>query len=314
MGTVMTVNGPVSSDQLGFTLPHEHIFLDLSRDFWGRNAMLNDTDLAYDELMLYKNAGGVSIVDQTTANLTGSDNTILDVPHPIAIRDISKRTGLNIVLGAGWYREMYYDKRLDRMKVNEIADELVDDVKVGLNGTDVKAGILGEIGSHFTYISSAEERVLRAAARAQKETGLTIATHTYGHTVGLDQLDLLEEEGVDLRRVVIGHCHQYPKLEYHAEIARRGAWVQFDRMGRQFKFEHDTWIRMVMDVINAGLIRQVLLSQDVCFRPEYVSYGGKGYIYVIGELREELAALGVTGEQYDQMTIDNPRRMLTGED
>ena len=314
MGTVMSVTGPVSSDQLGFTLMHEHIFLDLTRDQPGRNAMLNDKELAYQELMLYKNAGGVTLLDQTTGGLRGHDNDLLPVKHAVAIRDMAERTGLNIILGAGWYREPYYEQRLYRMRTNEIADELIRDIKEGIDGTDVKAGILGENGSHFTWVSPVEERVMRAVARAHKETGLTIATHTFCYTVGLDQLDILEEEGVDLRRVVIGHCHQYNSHEYHAEIARRGAWVQFDRMGRQALYEHDTWIRMILDMVKAGLVRQVLLSQDVCFRPEYVSYGGKGYAYVIGELRDELLAQGVTEEQYDQMTVDNPRRALTGEE
>ena len=314
MGTVMSVTGPISSDQLGFTLMHEHIFLDLTRDTPGRNAMLNDKELAYQELMLYKNAGGVTLVDQTTGGLRGHDNDLLPVKPAVAIRDMAERTGLNIILGAGWYREPYYEQRLYRMRTNEIADELIRDIKEGIDGTDVKAGILGENGSHFTWVSPVEERVMRAVARAHKETGLTIATHTFCYTVGLDQLDILEEEGVDLRRVVIGHCHQYNSHEYHAEIARRGAWVQFDRMGRQALYEHDTWIRMILDMVKAGLVRQVLLSQDVCFRPEYVSYGGKGYAYVVGELRGELLALGVTEEQYDQMTVDNPRRALTGEE
>ena len=314
MGTVMTVRGPISSDELGFTLIHEHLFLDLTRDTRGNDAILNDPELAYRELMLYKHVGGVSLVDQTTGGLRGHDHDLLSVNHAIAVRDMAERTGLNIILGAGWYREPYYEQRLYRMRTNQIADELVRDITVGIDGTDVRAGILGEIGAHFTWISPVEERMFRAVARAHKQTGVTIATHATRSPVGLHQLDILEEEGVDLDRVVIGHCQSYPYHEYHAEIARRGAFVAFDRLGNTNPYEHEVDLRIVKEMIDAGLTKHVLFGQDVCRRNDYTAYGGKGYGYVPGGLLEELRKLEVADEQIHQITVDNPRRALTGDD
>ena len=314
MSTVMTVTGPLPSDQLGFTLIHEHVFLDLTRDLFGRNSMLNDPELAYMELMRYKNAGGVTVVDQTTGGLRGHDHDILPEKHAIAVRRMAERTGLNIVLGAGWYREPYYEQRLYRMKTDQIAEELVKDITVGIDGTDVRAGLLGEIGAHYTWLSPVEERVLRAVARAHKSTGLTVATHASNWSVGLDQLDILEEEGVDPRRVVIGHCQSHPHHDYHAEIARRGAFVSFDRMGTTKTYEHDTAVQHIRQMIDAGLARHVLVSQDVCFREDYVAYGGNGYDYVPGALRGVLSDLGMTDQQFHEITVDNPRCALTGED
>ncbi len=313
MGTVMTVTGPIPSDRLGFTLVHEHVFLDLTRDVSGKMSLLNDPELAYRELMCYKDAGGVTLVDQTTGGLRGHDHDILPVKHALAVRAMAERTGLQIVLGAGWYREPYYDRRLYRARTDQIAEELVRDLTEGIEGTDVRGGLLGEIGAHFTWVSPVEERVFRAVARAQKRTGVSIATHALHSPVGLDQLDILEEEGVDLRRVIVGHCQSYPYHAYHAEIARRGAYVSFDRLGVINDYEHETMIRLIRRMIDAGLARHLLFSHDVCWRSDYVAYGGRGYAYVPTGLREELRALGVSGEQFDRITVENPRRALTGD-
>ena len=317
MREVMTVSGPISSDQLGFTLIHEHLFLDLRRDGWSGDNLLNDPELAYQELMPYKNAGGVTLVDQTNGGLTENDQQILPIKHPLAVREMAERTGLNIVLGCGWYRETYYDRSLWRKKTDEIAEEMVSDLTVGLDGTNVRAGIIGEIGAHFNWLSPVEERVLRAAARAQKKTGVMLTTHATWGPVGLDQLDILAEEGVDLGRVVIGHPQSYPHFEYHEEIARRGAWIAFDNMQPLETapvYEQHQLLGMVRDIIDAGLIKHLLFSQDVCYRRKCHAYGGPGYDYVSTLLFGRLREIGVTEDMFTQIMVDNPRRALTGEE
>ncbi len=313
MAAVMTVTGPVSPAELGFTLIHEHIFLDLTRDVAGRNSLLNDPELAYRELMLFKEAGGVTLVDQTTGGLRGHDHDITPTAHAVAVRDMARRTGLLVVLGAGWYREPYYDRRLWRMKTDQIAEELVRDLTVGIDGTDVRAGLLGEIGSHFTWISPVEERVFRAVARAHRRTGVTIATHALNSPVGLDQLDVLAEEGVDPRRVIVGHAQSYPVHDYHLALVRRGAFVSFDRLGYRQPYEHQRMLEGIKALVDAGHAGRVVLSQDVCWRTDYVAYGGRGYAFVPTGLREELRALGIGDEPFHRMTVDNPRRALSGE-
>jgi phosphotriesterase-related protein len=313
MASVVTVTGPVAARDLGFTLIHEHIFLDLTRDVLGRNSLLNDPELAYRELLLYKQAGGSTLVDQTTGGLRGHDHDITPTKHALAIRDMARRVGLQIVLGAGWYREPYYERRLWRAKTDQIAEELERDVTQGIDGTDVRAGLLGEIGSHFTWISPVEERVFRAVARAHRRTGVTIATHALNSPVGLDQLDILQEEGVDPRRVIVGHAHSYPVHEYHVALAKRGAFLSFDRMGFPQPYEHERMLQGIKMLVDAGLVGHVVLSQDVCWRTDYVAYGGRGYAFVADGLRPELRQLGISDEAYHRMTVDNPRRALAGE-
>ena len=312
--TIMTVTGPLPPDQLGLTSIHEHIFSDLSRDRPGAATLLNNAGLAHRELMGFKDAGGATVVDQTTAGLRGHDHDIVPVKHALAIRQMAERTGLNIVLGAGWYRELHYEKHLYRMRTNEIADDLVRDIEQGIDGTDVRAGILGEIGTQFTWVSPVEERMYRAVARAHEQTGVTIATHALFWPVGLDQLDLLAEEGVDPGRVIVGHCQSYPDHAYHAEIARRGAFVAFDRMGSTNAYTHETDLGLIKQMVDAGLTRHVLLGHDVCYRDDYVVNGGRGYAYIPGAMEDDLREIGVAGEQFRQMTVENPRRALSGEE
>jgi phosphotriesterase-related protein len=300
MTDVMTVTGPVDADDLGVTLPHEHVFLDLTREYRG-NGLLNDPELAESELRRYADAGGRTLVDVTSGGLSGD---------PVALRAVATATGLNIVRGSGFYRRAFFPPELDELSTDAVADLIVRDIEKGVDG--VRAGIIGEIGCD-RVMTAVEERSFRAAARAHRRTGLTIATHAARWPVGTAQLDLLVEEGVDPRRVVIGHCDMVPDHEYHLALAKRGAWVQFDTV--QGVHEWDTlqrlgWLRSLAD---HGLLGQVLLSQDVCLRSDYAAMGGPGYAYVITWFADRLRHAGFDDSDIGRLTVDNPRRMLTGE-
>jgi phosphotriesterase-related protein len=304
MATVMSVTGPVEAGALGLTLMHEHLFLDLTKDTWTNNNFLTDPDLTLLELQRYKEVGGTTLVDQTTRGL-GQD--------PRAVRDMAERSGLNIILGAGWYREPYYESYLYRWKTDQVAEQIIRDVSEGIVDSGVRAGIIGELGAHFQWISPVEERVLRAAGRAQKKTGVTLTLHSTRAPVGLDQLDILREEGVVPRRVVVGHAHSYPHHEYHVAVAQRGAFLTFDRMGITNEWERQRNVRLICEIIRAGFVKQLMLSQDVCYKSDLVAYGGLGYAFVPTGFSDILRAAGVTDEQLHQMLVENPRRALTGE-
>jgi predicted metal-dependent phosphotriesterase family hydrolase len=296
---VMTVAGPVSADDLGVTLPHEHVFIDLTREYRG-NGLLNDPALAGDELRRYADSGGRTLVDVTSGGLGGD---------PAGLRAIAEYTGLQVIRGAGFYRRAYFPPELDELSTDAVADLIVQDIEEGTEG--VRAGIIGEIGCD-RVLTALEERSFRAAARAHRRTGLTITTHAARWPVGVAQLDLLAEEGVDPARVVIGHCDMVPDHEYHLAIARRGAWVQFDTV--QGVHEWDTrqrllWLRSLAD---AGFLDRVLLSQDVCLRSDYAAMGGPGYAYVVTTFAERLRAAGFDENDVRGLLVDNPRRMLTG--
>ena len=319
----MTVTGPVSPDELGFTLPHEHIYLDLMRDDWVGQNYLADPELAEIELKRYKAAGGTTLIDLTSGGLEYDHELIFDddlnhLPHPVAVRDVARKTGINVVLGCGWYRESYYEPRLWRMRTDEMAEEIVRDLTEGIGGTDVRAGIIGEIGAHFNWLSAIEERVLRASARAQLKTGVGLVTHATRGPQGLEQLDVLQQEGVDPRRVAIGHSGFFPRHDYHLEIARRGAYVSFDRVGNLKKaneFDRRRHLRLMKEILDAGFERNVLFSHDICYTSDYATYGGPGYDFLstqaLAILSEEI---GLTEEQFNTIMVENPRRLLTGEE
>jgi phosphotriesterase-related protein len=303
MTEVMTVRGPVPGDQLGVILPHEHLFIDLLREYRA-SGLLNDEDLTLHELTAFRDAGGRTIVDCTSEGL-GRD--------PSALRRVSEATDLNVVMGSGFYRRPYLDEGLvDRLSVDALADRIVRDLTEGVGDTGIQAGIIGEIGCD-RFVSALEERVLRSAARAHLVTGVTITTHAARWPVGHAQLDLLEEEGVDPGRVIIGHCDMVPDPGYHLSLVRRGAFVQFDTIqgasGWDTKRRVD-WIRALVD---AGHERQLLLSQDVCLATDLSANGGPGYAYLLRAFGPKLVDAGFPAELVDTLMTDNPRRALTGE-
>ena len=304
MSQLMTVKGSIEASDLGFTLMHEHLLLDLLKDSWSVNNLLYEPELAYLEVMRYKNAGGVTLVDQTNRGL-GQD--------PVEVKKLAERTGLNIILGCGWYREPYYEEYLNHWYVDEIAEQMITDITEGIDDSGVKAGIIGELGAHEKWVSPVEERVLRAGARAHHKTGLTIATHGTNSPVALDQLDILKEEKVDFNRVVVGHCGSWPYPEFHAEILKRGAWLSFDNLSDTNPYELKKCLKLIEQIVKAGNLDRILLSHDVCYRTHYVSYGGCGYDFISTRLLDHLVGIGFTDEMFHQVMVDNPRRALTGD-
>ena len=155
--------------------------------------------------------------------------------------------------------------------------------------------------------------MFRAVARVQRRTGLSVTTHTARCPVGLDQFALLEEEGVDLRRVIIGHCDTYPDPEFHEAVARRGAYVQFDNVRGEAEWDTRNKLQWIRRLVDARYGDQVLLSQDVYMKPLLVAYGSTGYGYILSDFVLRLLAAGLSDEQVQQLLVDNSRNALTGE-
>jgi phosphotriesterase-related protein len=304
-GTVQTVTGPVAPEQIGITLPHEHVYLDMwSTDGATHVGQLADDDLLAAELEAFVVAGGSCLVDQTPG---GSGR------RPRALAAMAQRTGLHVVLGCGWYTEPFYPPAddLGRRATAEIAEGLIAEIRDGLDGSDVRPGLIGEIGASQGWVTPLEERVHRAAARAQVATGLPLATHTLHHGAGRQQMRILDEEGVDPARVSIGHCDTWPDLAYCLEVARWGGYVSLDNVGFQLG-DHEARVRrLVLELVEAGFAERVLLSQDVGQMTELASRGGRGYAYVLETFLPALEADGLDPAARQTIMVDNPRRWLT---
>lgn len=301
MTTVMTTDGPVDPEALGLVLPHEHVFVDLTREYRG-DGLLNDFDAAVKELTSFKEHGGGTIVDCTTRGLS---------PKPALVAEAARKAGVNVILGTGFYRDPYLKSEwMDPTSVQALADGLVSDITNGFEGTAVRAGVIGEIGSDREHISAAEERSFRSAARAHVETGLAITTHAARWPVGHDQLDLLVAEGVDPRHVVIGHCDTVPIPEYHVSLAERGSYVQFDTIRVGARFDLENRVAWVQNLVGKGHEDRILLSHDVCLASHLSLRGGSGYTLLMREFLPMLRQAGISKEVIDTITVRNPRRAL----
>ncbi len=313
---VQTVLGRIDPAELGFTLPHEHTQCRLWAipqrfDYWELTA---DEDLVAAELARFREAGGTALVDVTLPGI-GRD--------PAWLRTIAGRTGLHIVMGTGWYREPYYppDALIDRRSVAELADVMIREFEEGVpgsedaGGTRVGPGIIGEIGVHKPWVSAQEERVLRASARAAQATGMAVTTHAVMSPVGLRQLEILEEGGADPTRVVIGHADSHPVLAHWLAIVERGASIECDFLGMSFtpmeRRGEPRVIELILRMLERGRADRILLSQDVCDNSQLVFYGGNGYAYLQGVFLPRLRERGVSDAEIRQITVENPRRVLT---
>ncbi|HEV8636071.1 MAG TPA: phosphotriesterase-related protein [Chloroflexota bacterium] len=347
---VMTVTGPVRARDLGITLIHEHILFngdwhhkpiqeDLSRRAigesqlrmetlgWARkfgyehldNSHRIDPEEAMRELSFFKGAGGQTVIDQTPIGL-GRD--------PAALRAIARGTGLNVVMGCGYYVDERHPPELKERSVEDIADELVRDVTVGVGTTGVRAGIIGEIGTGDP-VTPTEEKVLRAAARAQATTGVALSIHhvMWGRTAPR-LIEICQEEGADPRRIIICHLDLDARcpLGYHREIADMGAYLAFDTFGHYDFYTYGKragpnrvystdWDRAekIAALVGDGYLAHVVVAQDVCFKTQLKKYGGFGFDHILESALPHFRSLGMNEEQIQAILVDNPRRVIAGE-
>jgi predicted metal-dependent phosphotriesterase family hydrolase len=306
---VMTVSGPIPPERVGFTLPHEHTGLRLWHvpNRWDYFELTPDELGIAEELRDFRRRGGSTLVDLTVAGI-GRD--------PERLRRLAGRSGIQVVMGAGWFTEPYYppEARIERRSVDDLADELIREFRDGVAETGVRPGIIGEIGAEKPWVSPAEERVHRAAARAAVATGLAISTHAIMSPVGLAQLRIFEEEHVDPARVVIGHADSYPVLDHYLEILDRGANLEFDFIGHRFASEEAAeprLVELIVELLERGYGAQLLLSQDVAHNSQLKANGGFGYTYLQQHFLPTLRTAAVGEGEIGQMTVDNPRRILT---
>jgi predicted metal-dependent phosphotriesterase family hydrolase len=314
--SVMTVRGPIGVDQFGFCLPHEHTFIDLPRihptQLLAYDFQLIDHLLVTEEVRLYVNAvqesafagaGRPMLVELTTGPPMGRD--------PKARRKLSTDLDLHIVMGCGWYREPWFDPGFERLTIRDLERHLLDEIEQGADG-DIRPGIIGELGADRDFVSPAEERVLRAGARAHKKTGLTITLHARGSKVALAQIETLREEGVEPARIIAGHTDSIHDPEYHEELARIGVWVEFDTVRGKVPYTVERSVRYISEARTRGYLDQLLLSSDNCALSHLHAYGGSGYGYLAGAFADRLRQAGFSDDDLRLLFIENPKRALTG--
>jgi phosphotriesterase-related protein len=339
-GQVMTVLGPIAAADLGPTLMHEHILNDC-RCWWNKpseperqhlardrvnptilgelrmdpfvnldNCALDDEALAIEELRPVATLGGRTVVDPTCRGIGR---------NPQALARIAAATGLNIVMGAGYYLQTSHPENVARLSADSIADEIVAEAIDGVDGGKIKIGLIGEVGVSSDFTPD-ERKSLRGAVRAQRRTRLPLMVHLPGwfrlaHRV----LDIVEEEGGDVAHTVL--CHMNPSgadQAYQTSLAERGAFLEYDMIGMDFWYA-DQQVQSPSDeenaaaikrLIDAGFLGRILLSQDVFLKMMLTRHGGFGYAYVQRHFLPRLQRHGVTATQCAALMTDNPRAVF----
>jgi phosphotriesterase-related protein len=345
-GIVQTVLGGVDPDSLGITLMHEHLLADLSVFFaepeeasareiarqplslqnlhYVRyhandnldNLRLTDENLAVEEAMRFKIQGGGSIVEMSSVGLCRD---------PLGLARIARATGLNIVMGTGFYLRASQSEKTLAMTENEMAEMMIREITVGAGDTRVRAGVIGEIGAG-SPIDDFEARALRAAAAAQRETGAMINVHPSHPVIDrdlvLENASILKKAGADPERVVISHvdCMEFDAALIHA-LLEEGFCVEYDTFGMEGLFTSYFGHRQntptdkqrildIMKLIDKGYSARITVSGDRCYKYLLTAYGGGGYEHILRNDVPLMRSLGMTSDQIRALLIENPKRLL----
>lgn len=340
-GKILTVKGPVDQDQLGITLIHEHLLFDLlcyyqppqdpegkkltnepvqlSNLGWVRqntmsslpNLQMKEENVAVFEVENFLKLGGQSIVDQTVNGISR---------NPKGLATVSRKTGAHIVAGCGYYIHPSHPKDMDKRAVENLIQEMLSDIRSGMNGTEIRAGLIGEIGVSWPLHPN-EEKCLRAAAGAHQGTGAPISIHPGHHQESpMEVIGILREEGVEPNRVIMSHIeNRYrEKLDLYKALADTGCNLGFDCFGRQLYFaslgrQHpsdDLRVELIGELVRSGYGGHIMLAQDCCFRIDLTTWGGHGYGHILENMVPRLKAKGVSEDEVNQMLVENPKRFL----
>ena len=342
-GSAMSVLGAIDPDKIGVTMMHEHLYLDVGVAFvppqhpdeahmsdakvclsnlgWIRinwtsnrdNLLLLDEDLMIREAHLYREAGGRTIVDTTSIGISR---------NPEALVRISRATGLNVIMGTGYYVGQAHPPEFSSISMEAVTEQIVRDVTEGVGGTGVRSGIIGEIGCSWPWTNN-EKKSVAAAVAAQQETGATVLIHPgRDQRAPLEVLSFVEREGGDLSRTVMAHIDMrisdYGVLR---ETAATGVYMEFDGFGidpgypphaptTRFPSDHER-IDMINVLLDEGRGDRILIAHDVCTKHRLREFGGHGMDHILRRVVPWMRITGISDEQLDAMLVQNPRRVLT---
>jgi phosphotriesterase-related protein len=338
---VQTVLGPIPAEQLGKTLMHEHLLVNVAppagspgttaedRLHWGepitlenlnhvrrhpdlyRSNLLYDSEAeALDELVPFTRAGGGCIVDVTSVGIGR---------EPSRLKSISRAAGVHIVMGCGYYTAPFHPRELAGRSEDDIADEMIHDLTDGCDG--VVAGIIGEIGLTWP-VHPDEAKVLRAAVKAQLVTGAPVSIHPGRHpSAPVEAVKTVLREGGDPMRTIVCHLDgrlaDMPELD---EVAATGCYLEIDLFGIEsshfpaspdFDMPNDAVrVRQVKHLIDAGHGSRILVSSDMAMKFHRRRYGGWGYGHILLDVVPLMVNRGISAAEVDDILVHNPARVL----
>ncbi len=342
-GKVLTVLGPIEPAKVGITTTHEHLFIDfkavltppesatgrklmrqevsLQNLGWIRynwtsnedNLEILDEEISTQEAALYYKAGGNTLVDVTSLGL-GRD--------PYALARVSRATGLNVIMGSGYYVDSTHPEWFADKTAEDVAAGIIADVETGVGTTGIRSGIIGEIGCSWPW-TEGERKSALAAVMAQRETGAPVLIHPgRNQRAPLEIIDAIDKWGGDLSHTVMGHIERTIfDRGILREVADSGVYVNLDLFGHDSSFyplAPDTYmpgdherIDMIDFLLSHAVGDRLLLAHDICTKHRLKAYGGHGWDHILTNVVPWMRARGFAEEDLRLILVDNPTRMLT---
>lgn len=342
-GKVQTVLGLIEPDRLGRTMTHEHLTMtfecshvppapgdeamatapiEMKNIHWlqqnpyshRENLLLNqETEAVKEELLCYRKAGGGTIVENTTTGIARN--------LPV-LRQLAKDTGVHIIAGAGYYLDVTHSDETKKMTVEKLTDIIVSEVLHGADGTDIRCGVIGEIGTSWP-ITESEKKVLRASAHAQTQLGCPVIIHPgRNEAAPAEVIRILQEAGGDISKTVMSHLDR--TMFDHGvllEFAKMGSYLEYDLFGTEMlNYPFNLNVDMPSDslrvqflafLIKEGYEDRLLIAHDIHTKNRLTKYGGHGYSHILKNIVPKMLSRGITQNQVDKILIDNPKHWLT---
>ncbi|XP_026229799.1 phosphotriesterase-related protein [Anabas testudineus] len=342
-GKVQTVLGLVDPDQLGRTMTHEHLTMSfeccyvppaagdeaaaedpfhmqhmhwLQQNPYSCHANLQlkkDISAVRDELLAYRKAGGGTIVENTT---TGIDRDMS------SLRQLAKDTGVHIIAGAGYYVDITHTEATKKMSVEKLTDIIISEVIHGADGTDIRCGVIGEIGTGWP-ITDSEKKVLQATAHAQAQLGCPVIIHPgRNRAAPAEIVRILQEAGGDISKTVMSHLDRTIFDEGELlEFANLGSYLEYDLFGTEmlnypFNLEVDMpsdsqRVKILAFLVKEGYEDKIVVAHDIHTRNRLTINGGHGYSHILKNIVPKMLTRGISQHQVDKILIENPKHWLT---
>ncbi|MEG6573616.1 MAG: phosphotriesterase [Caldibacillus debilis] len=292
---IQTVRGKIKKEELGVCAAHEHLIIDLSKIKKDPDTILDNEEEAAAELKRFFQAGGRSLVELT------NDGMGRDV---LRLKKLSELTNIHIITCTGFYKEPFIPEFAKGWDRDRFAHHFITEIRNGVNG--VFPGVIGEVGTSLNQITPLEKELLLGAGQAALETGLTVSTHTTLGTMGIRQVELLFGLGLPKEQIVIGHQDLNPNKEEVLEVLSSGVYIGFDTIGKNNYRPDEARMEFLLDFIERGYHKQILLSCDLTRKSHWKMNGGIGYDYALSQFIPALKERGVTDDIIEDLLVHNP--------
>lgn len=285
----------------GITLIHEHTTIDLSRIKNIDDTNLNCKDETIEEFKELYDLGVRNIIDVTACGMGR------DVKY---VNDVSEKSKINILQATGFYKEPFLPDFVYDLSVDELKDFMINEIKEGIDNTNTRAKIIGEIGTSKDSFEEMEMKVFEAAIKAHLETGTIISTHTSLGTMAKEQANLFKKRGVNPKKVIIGHQDLSQDLEQIKYLINEGFWVAFDTIGKNNYVPDAEKINFLLNLQENQMIDSIVLSMDITRKSNMKYKGGIGYTYLFTDFIPMMREAGITEESIMKMLVDNPKKIF----